>query len=570
MRDEAVPSSPMHGLAARVRPGVLLGLMLLLLHAGLMLGPDSGAARALLLAHFGLFLLWQPLWQGSRSLQPRRVLLVVGGGLLFVWWIDWWLAGLWMALLFSLIGANLLTLRERRQRLAPLLAALYLLAVLLVWVVPRLLGDADPSALLGTTLRDALAVPLLVILLLPGAPAPREPRSALDLFYSFLLFLMTIVLVLGTLFVQQVTRNPYALALAETVLAIAAVLFLLSWLWDPRGGFDGVGQLLSRYFLSLGVPFERWMHALANLAETERDPDAFIAAAAAEMRTLPWVAGVQWRTGTGAGTEGSLTRHVTRFQFRGLDLQLHGWRQPGPGMLLHMRLLARLLGDFHDAKVREQDQRTSAYLQAIYETGSRVTHDVKNLLQSLRSLCTAAESASDDEAEAFRRLMQRQLPQITQRLQATLDKLESRPAVADDLEPAQHWWRSLTQRYAHERIEFLLVDGDAAATLPADLFDSVADNLIQNALEKRRRGEAAQITVTLEPEGAGRSRLGVRDDGHGISPALAARLLREPVASDSGLGVGLYQAARHAAAQGYRLSLAGNAPGAVEFVLAPA
>jgi signal transduction histidine kinase len=569
MRDDAAPSSPMHGLAARVRPGVLLGLMLLLLHAGLVLGLDSGAARALLLAHFGLFLLWQPVWQGSSSLQPRRVLLVVGGGLLFVWWIDWWLAGLWMALLFSLIGANLLTLRVRRQRLAPLLAALYLLAALLVWVVPRLLDDADPPALLGTTLRDVLAAPLLVILLLPGAPVRQEPRSALDLFYSFLLFLMTIVLVLGTLFVQQVTHNPYALALAETVLAIAAVLFLLSWLWDPRGGFDGVGQLLSRYFLSLGMPFERWMHGLANLAEIEHDPDAFIAAAAAEMRTLPWVAGVQWRTGTGAGAEGSLTRHVTRFQFRGLDLHLHGWRQPGPGMLLHMRLLARLLGDFHDAKVREQAQRTSAYLQAIYETGSRVTHDVKNLLQSLRSLCTAAESASDDEAEAFRHLMQRQLPQITQRLQATLDKLESRPAMADDLEPAQQWWRSLTQRYAHERIDFSLADG-AAATLPAELFDSVADNLIQNALEKRRRGEAAQITVTLEPMGAGRCRLGVRDDGHGIAPALAARLLREPVASDNGLGVGLYQAARHAAGQGYRLSLSDNAPGAVEFVLAPA
>ena len=35
------------------------------------------------------------------------------------------------------------------------------------------------------------------------------------------------------------------------------------------------------------------------------------------------------------------------------------------------------------------------------QTGARLTHDVKNLLQSLRSLCAAADTSSADEAAAF-------------------------------------------------------------------------------------------------------------------------------------------------------------------------
>ena len=40
------------------RQNLMLGLMLLALHLALLSGLGSGASRALLLAHFGLFLLW--------------------------------------------------------------------------------------------------------------------------------------------------------------------------------------------------------------------------------------------------------------------------------------------------------------------------------------------------------------------------------------------------------------------------------------------------------------------------------------------------------------------------------
>jgi ElaB/YqjD/DUF883 family membrane-anchored ribosome-binding protein len=137
--------------------------------------------------------------------------------------------------------------------------------------------------------------------------------------------------------------------------------------------------------------------------------------------------------------------------------------------MLHVRLLARLLADYYLAKRREQEQRRNAYLQAVHETGARLTHDVKNLLQSLRSLCGAAEGSGQSEAEALRQLMQRQLPQITQRLQTTLDKLSAKPRVGVDQSSARLWWEALKQRYGHEGLVFETGTIPEDAMLPADL-----------------------------------------------------------------------------------------------------
>ena len=45
-------------------------------------------------------------------------------------------------------------------------------------------------------------------------------------------------------------------------------------------------------------------------------------------------------------------------------------------------MLIHLIGHFYGAKHRELELANSAHLQAIYETGARVTHDIKNLFIS--------------------------------------------------------------------------------------------------------------------------------------------------------------------------------------------
>ena len=105
--------------------------------------------------------------------------------------------------------------------------------------------------------------------------------------------------------------------------------------------------------------------------------------------------------------------------------------------------------------------------------------------------------------------------------------------------------------------------------IPTDLFDRVAENCLQNALEKRRAAPQVQIRVRLAI-GAQGLELTVCDSGEALSESLARALFTAPVPSRQGLGVGLYQAARQARVLGYHLEILHNAPGDVCFRLAHA
>ena len=557
-------------LLASLRQEQWLALMLLALHGSLVLGLKDPLARALLTSHFGLFLLWQPLWSGEQKLVVKQVVLVLIGGAVLVIAGNWWLMALWISMLFALIGGNMPGIKNVGQRAASLLAALYLLSVLLTWVVPHLFIEQTFPIYLQAIAGYGLLVPVIAILFIRAGKGQIQPGQSLDLFYSMLLFLLVVVLVLGSFVIKEVNHGNYVLALTQTLFVIALFLITLSLLWDPRAGFAGIGQIVSRYFLSVGVPFERWMRSLADIAGRQSDPDKFAILAAHEMANLPWVSGVGWRAAGTSGNVGEVTKHPTEFASGGLSLTLYTRFSPGPSLVLHIRLLAQLLGDYYESKVRAVEQRRNAYMQAIYETGSRLTHDVKNLLQSLGSLCSAAETSGEADAEAVRMLMQRQLPQIAQRLQITLDKLGNDVGASVESADALAWWQALKQRFAHEHLEFSESDLPAGGKLPVELFESVSENLLQNALHKRRLKPDTSIAASLAWRESGYV-LTVGDDGEAVADSVARQLFDAPVSSSNvGLGVGLYQASRFAKEHKHVLRLLSNENGKVCFELAPA
>jgi len=437
--------------------------------------------------------------------------------------------------------------------------------VLLIWVVPHLfVGQVFEDALRLLVQFCLPVLPVAIIAIRVESPKTSQ-RIAVDLFYSVILFLLVAALVLGSFVVKQVSFTNYPLALAQTLFVIAVLLMVLSWLWSPHSGFVGLGHMLSRYLMTLGLPFERWVQRLADFAGQEAQAQRFLGLALQHVQDMPWVSGVEWESRQGEGEFGQRSQFSAEMSYNDLKLRIYTRWSVSPAMLLHLKLLTQMIGHFYDAKRREEAQRQRAYTQAIYETGARLTHDVKNLLQSLRSLCAAVETSGEGEALALQALVQRQLPQITQRLNVTLEKLHAPQQADTSRVDAAIWWHALQQRYAHRNIRF---ESDGAAwelKLPSELFDSVADNLIENALGKASDTDAFQVRVTFAPAGGGT--LTVCDNGAAVPKAIAAQLFETPVSSRTGLGVGLYHAAKQAMDAGYRLTLVANEPGIVCFAL---
>jgi len=541
--------------------------MLLALHGALAWDINEWWARGLLLAHFGLFLMWQPVWRGERSLEPRHALLVIIVGALLAGWNNWWLMAVWIAVLFALIGGNLLGSRQPRQRFAALLAAFYLLSMLLMWVIPHTFEGQQFETALVMLVRYGLLLLPFVVIVIPVPAGSKSSPLAVDLVYSLLLFLLVAGLVLGSFVVKQVSHGDYALALAQSLIVMALLLMTLGWLWNPHSGFAGVGYQLSRHLMSLGLPFERWVKGIADLAEREREAGRFLVLALQDICELPWIAGVAWQSPHGGGEIGARSRFRAECSFRQLTLMFYTRWALSPALLLHLNLLTQMLWHFYEAKRREEIQRRNAYTQAIYETGARLTHDVKNLLQSLTSLCAAAESSGSGQAAELQQLVKRQLPQIAQRLSVTLEKLKV-PQQKDTITQigAATWWNALQQRYARNGIIFSLEEPIAeGSTVPGELFDGAVENLLQNAIAKARRHPDVRISASFSAGGGGR--LTVCDTGPALPRNIAESLFAAPVPSQNGLGIGLYQAAKQAEQLGYELVLASNSNGAVCFKL---
>ena len=164
--------------------------------------------------------------------------------------------------------------------------------------------------------------------------------------------------------------------------------------------------------------------------------------------------------------------------------------------------------------------------------------------------------------------MRRQLPGISGRLAETLGKLNA-PQSAGSARwvPVAEWWQDLRQRMAALEWADFKAELPLVGELPAEVFSGVADNLMRNAAEKRLHEPGLRLQFELARHG-GSVELIVCDTGSAIPEATASGLFAGPVSSESGFGIGLYNAARYAEAAGFKLALVANRDGRVCFRLA--
>ncbi|MGA9394830.1 MAG: ATP-binding protein [Azonexus sp.] len=545
------------------QPNFLLAGHLLLLHFLAFGGWKLPAVRILWIVALGLFLLWQPFVAGERRMSSLQGGLLLAVVLASTWLLNPWLMLIWCGALAAVIGGRVLWTSSRLERSGYLLAFGYLVCLIIFGVVPEVSPMVVLDPLPRTTIGLYMPALLALLPLFPAHAQRRQAGDAFDLFYGMLVFLALAVFVLGALAFTFVAGISYVEALAQTSLSIAAALLVLAWAWNPRAGFSGIGSAFSRYLLSVGLPLEQWLIQLAEASEKESHPVRFLATVTGQLEQMPWVVGCRWRTNGDAGELGNVSSNSQAYSRGDVSLTVFFRYTPSPAMRWHVDWLLRLAIEFYLVKFQTHELQRMGYLQAVYETGARVTHDVKNLLQSLQTLCYAAAQPGDPAAVA--QLLARQLPQIAERLKSTLDKLQRPEIEVSSGISAGEWWARLQDRHAGNGISWNEELG-GTAELPGSLFDSVAENLLQNALAKRQHENGIEISANFTVD-RNNVVFSVRDSGQAISPGVADALFREPVQSESGLGIGLYHAAKQAEDNGYCLTLTENRPGTVNFSL---
>ena len=556
------------------QPGFLL-FSLGLLHLGLLQNPTSPTGKFLLLGHFGTVLLWQPLINAQRQFSLVELLFgLVALGALGIF-MSWGVMLVWLFLLIGAIGGRLYLYARWRVRLPLWLALVYLALACVGLVIPEILKGVIIIPELLRTFFIWAPMPLALLTLVLGEPA-EESRDAvpLDLVGGVIIVFVLMTVLLGAIALMFVKGMAYLEALMSSLMLVALLLLMLAWIWRPRQGLGGLGLSLMRKMLSGNTPFEAWLEAVANLATSEESPENLVREAFSLMATWSFVRGVRWRLGREGrfGDEcdvsqiGCVTPHSAHFWHGTISVDIYTPWEIGATSLWQLDMMVRVLAEFHLAREQTRHLLALGYLRAVHETGARMTHEIKNLLQSLDTLCFAMSQSEGRTPVEVQAMLSRQLPAISERLHDALDRL--RQPKPEDLRAtdASEWWASLQERITDHRVAFRRRgERDVGAQLYAALFDLVVDNLLRNAMEK---SSCRKIEVELSTLN-GACSLDVRDDGDAIPADRTECLFVVPLPSESGLGIGLYQAGRLAESVGFRLSLMENRSGCVRFRLDP-
>ena len=295
----------------------ILALMLLTLHAYLIWGDGvTHLQRAFFLCHYGLFLMWQPVWRGTEKLSKFAIVIFVGVGLIAFFYINWWLTAIWLSILFGLLGGRVFSEESKSNHIVHILAASYLLSMLLLWVIPKLLGSSNDLEAARFVIRYLIPLLPIAILFIGTQTSKTSQLPILDFFYTLLLMMMAFILALSSYAIGTIQAINYVQVMFITIFGLAFGLIIFSFFWKPNTRFSGVELLMSRYLLSIGMPFEKWVKNIAAMGEIESTPNGFVQAAMSEMAALPWVSGISWLADETQGKLGETSNHVTHFNFK--------------------------------------------------------------------------------------------------------------------------------------------------------------------------------------------------------------------------------------------------------------
>lgn len=540
----------------------LLALSFLPLHFSIWNQGDPVLSKTLFLVHIGLFLLWQPFISHKTQIRTRPTIILILALVGIIYLAGGWAQIIWMTFLVGILSSYRLS--SVRDKLIFLLIISYLLVELFGGLIPHSMPLRREDLLISPSYINYLSLAMIVLAMLLPAERGSFRNYSSDLLYSLIAISVVVLIAMATLLWMTYGGNDYFISLFYAFMMLSGVLIVFNLIFRTSSEIGLAAQFRDRYLLNLGTPFESFLIDVAELGEKTGDPESYLQSALELFCSLDWVSGSQWRTEWGEGSCGETSSHKTELKFEELKIVLYSMHPLGPAMKTHAQLLAQLVEIFYTVKRREISLSRSAHMEAIYETGARLTHDVKNLLQSLTLMLSAADIKPGKQDND--RLFFKNLEIITQRLQQTLSKLRNPETFSERAVSLQSWWAEIKQREADNGYVVFTEEITEGIEVPEELFNGVLDNLLDNAKKKHKREPRLTIVIHLISTLNGLE-LTVTDTGSPVPQDLIRTLLVSPVRSRSGFGIGLYQAAKQAQAHGFRLELQRNEVGNVRFSL---
>ncbi|MCP4488302.1 MAG: HAMP domain-containing histidine kinase [Gammaproteobacteria bacterium] len=523
---------------------------------------DTKLQLALTSILYGLFLLWQPLWSKdvrvSQIPAGMLVILLVSAAYFFpneslVFF------GL---MLSGLIGSRLLN--QTSLRSFDLLSLLIIIIEMAIGLVPSTFPQITLPGQLGEYMQTLVLIPVLLFFFAPNPGKKSQGHSQVDLMHGLLAGTLISIVLLGGIVANLLYGVDYIDGLLLAVFIVSTLTLGISWFWNPGVGYSGLGVLWNRYAMTIGGPFETWISTLTALIEERYlTPAEYLTTACEQLVENDWLNGIQWNFESYRTFAGEKTGPRIDYSFsKNTNVELYYKSSPGQALEQHTVLLIRMAYQFYLAKLNQEKVRAQEHFATIHHTGARLTHDIKNILQSIKTSLNILDYNSD--VQTHYALLKNTLGQVNTRLEQTLNKLKA-PTLDSKyrLLRCQQWMTELESSYQADAHIAISTDIENDALIPAELFDSVVGNLINNALRKQSttridvRLLAAEDIIVLS----------VCDDGKAIPGNIEADLFQQPVSSGSGMGIGLYQSAIMASAFNFELELSQNQHGRVCFNL---
>lgn len=523
---------------------------------------DPKLQLAFIFILYGLFLLWQPLW--SKEIKVRKMpASFIAVFLITVAYIFPKESLIFFGLILSgLIGSRLLI--QTSFRPFDLLALLIITIEMAVGVVPATFPQIMLPGLFADYMQTLVFVPILLFFFAPNPDNKRRGPSQVDLMHGLLAATLIFLVLLGGIVINLLYGVDYIDGLLLTVFIVSTLAIGISWFWNPGIGYSGIGVLWNRYAMTIGGPFEVWISTLTTLIEEHYlTPIEYLETACDHLVDNEWLNGIQWNFENLQITAGEKIGPRLGYSLSdSISVDLYYKSNPGNALEQHTVLLIRMAYQFYLAKRNQEKVRAQEHFATIHHTGARLTHDIKNILQSIKTSLDILRN--DSEKDEQHKLLQANLTQISNRLENTLNQLKT-PRLDTRINQidCREWMDQVeAQHHSNQRLAFSS-DIEANVPVPVDLFDSVVDNLINNALRKE---STRQINVRLLSN-HDIILLSICDDGKPINPEIEADLFNKPVSSGSGMGIGLYQSAIMANAFNFELDLSQNEAGKVCFNL---